>query len=180
MAVTVRGVPVLSRASRSREVDQAGEQAVSTDQKCFTIARVDARKCGPSRVRAGKRMCLNGRRKSPKFAIVLNRGKADFERQLQIRTSRPLRSPDPRRRHSQRPCGFVPDQPAFRANFISQIRRIVATRRSNSMGFVSNSSHPAASALSRSPANACADRPTIGMSLFRACFLAAARLPSRP
>src|SRR5262249_42801940 len=41
------------------------------------------------------------------------------------------------------------------------MRRSVATSRSNSIGFVSNSSHPAASALSRSPASACAERAAL-------------------
>jgi hypothetical protein len=48
--------------------DEMGSRA----QKCFTIGRVDARKCGLSRVCAGKRMCLTVRAKSPKGAIVLN------------------------------------------------------------------------------------------------------------
>ena len=41
--------------------------------------------------------------------------------------------------------------------------RILPNRRSNSTGLVSNSSHPAASAFSRSPASAWAERPIIGM-----------------
>jgi hypothetical protein len=36
----------------------------------------------------------------------------------------------------------------------ARMRRMVATRRSNSIGLVSNSSHPAANAFSRSPASA--------------------------
>jgi hypothetical protein len=43
---------------------------------CFTISRVDARKCGLSRVQLGKRMCLMARAKSQKFAIVLNQDRA--------------------------------------------------------------------------------------------------------
>src|SRR5436189_6305219 len=41
---------------------------------------------------------------------------------------------------------------------------MVATSRSNSIGLVSNSLHPAASAFSRSPASACAERAIMGMS----------------
>src|SRR5262249_2997536 len=44
------------------------------------------------------------------------------------------------------------------------MRLIVATSRSNSIGLVSNSLQPAASAFSRSPASACADSAMIGMS----------------
>src|SRR5215472_5837613 len=42
--------------------------------------------------------------------------------------------------------------------------RILPSSLSNSTGLVSNSSHPAASAFSRSPASAWADRPMTGMS----------------
>ena len=42
--------------------------------------------------------------------------------------------------------------------------RIFPSSRSNSIGLVSNSSHPAAIAFSRSPASACADSAMIGMS----------------
>jgi len=44
------------------------------------------------------------------------------------------------------------------------MRRTVATSRSNSIGLVSNSLHPAASAFSRSPASAWADSAMTGMS----------------
>jgi hypothetical protein len=44
--------------------------------ECFTIARVDAQKCGLSRGCVGKRMCLTVLAKPPKGAIVLNRGTA--------------------------------------------------------------------------------------------------------
>jgi len=46
----------------------------------------------------------------------------------------------------------------------SSTRRTVATRRSNSIGLVSTSSHPVAIAFSRSPASACADKAMMGMS----------------
>src|SRR5262249_26797658 len=49
------------------------------------------------------------------------------------------------------------------------MRRTVATSRSNSIGLVSNSLHPAASAFSRSPASACADSAMMGIS--RVCGL---------
>src|SRR5262249_54234129 len=47
---------------------------------------------------------------------------------------------------------------------LARMRRTVATTRSNSIGLVSNSLHPAASAFSRSPASAWADSAMIGMS----------------
>src|SRR5262249_35802651 len=55
----------------------------------------------------------------------------------------------------------------------ARMRRTVATSRSNSIGLLSNSLHPAASALSRSPASACAARATPGMS--RVCGLLLSR-----
>jgi hypothetical protein len=53
-------------------VDLHCDEMGSRAQKCFTIGRIDARKCGLSRVWVGKRMCLTVRAKSPKGAIVLN------------------------------------------------------------------------------------------------------------
>jgi hypothetical protein len=44
------------------------------------------------------------------------------------------------------------------------MRRIVATRLSNSIGLASNSSHPVAMAFSRSLSIEYADMPMIGMS----------------
>src|SRR5262245_26034662 len=46
----------------------------------------------------------------------------------------------------------------------ARTRRNVTTSRSNSIGLVSKSLHPAASAFSRSPASACAERAIIGIS----------------
>src|SRR5262245_41039907 len=51
--------------------------------------------------------------------------------------------------------------PHFRC---ARTRRSVATSRSNSIGLVSNSSHPVAIAFSRSPASARADKAMMGMS----------------
>src|SRR5262249_59839675 len=59
------------------------------------------------------------------------------------------------------------------------MRRTVATSRSNSIGLLSNSLHPAASALWRSPASACAERAITGMS--RVCgLLFSRRVASQP
>jgi hypothetical protein len=49
--------------------------ATTPARKCFTIARIDAGKCGLSRVRLGKRMCLIARAKSQKFAMWLLRAR---------------------------------------------------------------------------------------------------------
>ena len=54
-----------------------------------------------------------------------------------------------------------------------------APSRSNSIGLVSNSSHPVAIAFSRSPASTCADKAMMGMFWVCECLSDAARLPSR-
>src|SRR5262249_35298846 len=56
---------------------------------------------------------------------------------------------------------------------------MVATSRSNSIGLLSNSLHPAASAFSCSPASACAERAMTGMSRVCGLFLSR-RVASQP
>src|SRR5215475_12739459 len=51
------------------------------------------------------------------------------------------------------------------------MRRMLATRESNSIGFTANSSQPVAMAVSRSLSSAYADRPMIGMWPVWASFL---------
>src|SRR5262245_17277723 len=68
------------------------------------------------------------------------------------------------RQRSDALCSSALRLEAYASGALTSLR-ILPSRRSNSTGLVSNSSHPAASAFSRSPASAWADRPMTGMWL---------------